>query len=187
MTINIGKGTTNVGTKLDWSGLEKVTANLALEVEKVKTVTVASLLEAGLLIKSDSMRITPVDTGNLRQSAYVLWGGGGERVRTSSEPSFKAGKKGADASRLASNHAEVLNERKKFSTDPFVEIGYTAHYAAAVHEGLNSSHAKSGTVTLFGKRKRAKVQVGQAKFLEQAFVQNAKRVITILKRKGFGI
>ena len=81
MALNVGKGSTNVGTKLDWIGLEKVLQNISDSVKDIEGATVSGLLEAGLLVKGDAQRITPVDTSNLKASAYVIWGGGKKRTK----------------------------------------------------------------------------------------------------------
>lgn len=52
-------------------GLERVFANLNREVSKVKGRTVAGLLAGGLIIQAEAQRRTPVDTGNLKGSAYT--------------------------------------------------------------------------------------------------------------------
>jgi hypothetical protein len=190
MAVNIGKGATNVGTKLDWVGLDKVLQNISKEVDKIEKVTTSGLLEAALLVKRDAQRITPVDTSNLKASAYVIWGGGKSRTKIQADaidPVFrsqsKKGTRKVDVGAMAAQHAKILNERKKPSSAPFAEVGYTANYAAKVHEDLNSSHVKSGSVSLFGKRKKARVQIGQAKFLEQAFIHNARKIVSIIKRR----
>jgi len=188
--VNIGKGRTDVAS-VEWQGLEKVLGNLNKEISKIEGATVGGLLEAALLIKGDAQRITPVDTGNLKASAYVIWGGGKRSVKSRSNPIFrqKIGKRGSaerftNIARIAGEHEAIINQRKKHSFTPFAEVGYTAHYAAAVHERLGSSHAKIDKV---GKGRFATyrfVQAGQAKFLEQSFVQNERRVLGIIKRRA---
>ena len=201
MAVNIGKGITNVAD-IKWQGMDVVLKNLNKEIGKIKGATVDGLLEAALLIKGDAQRVTPVDTGNLRASAYVIWGGGGKRTKARSNPTFKqkakAGKRGTaerfkNIQRIISEHTAVINERSKLSRDPFAEIGFTAFYAAAVHENLKSSHAKlqrpgkRGTAERF-RRVSANIQggaqVGQAKFLEQAFVKNTRRILSIITRRA---
>lgn len=149
---------------IKWAGLENVVNNLNDEIAKIEGVTVDGLLEAALFIKEKSQRDTPVDTSNLKASAYVIWGGGKKRAKVQTEvPAFKKVNSKID---IETQHREVLNERNKPHAEPFAEVGYTAHYAAPVHEGVNKNF-----------------RVGQAKFLEKAFVQHGKTVLEIIKRR----
>lgn len=205
--IDIGKGITNAAS-IKWKGLDKVLLGLNKAIDKIEGQTVEGMLEAALLIKGEAQRITPVDTGNLKASAYVIWGGGKKGIKSRSNPTFtnKLGKKGS-SKRFAtiSEHTSVISGRKGrlFSTSPFAEIGFTANYAAQVHENLTRTGRK-GSATRFsniqssipishakiqkqGKGRLAThrfVQVGQAKFLEQAFVQNLRKVFAIIARRA---
>ena len=191
--LNIGRGASNVAS-IHWEGIDKVIKNINKEIEKLEKVTVQGLLEAALLVKGDAQRITPVDTGNLKASAYVIWGGGKSPVKSQSNPTFSRskGRKGS-AKRFAkvagmqsdiAQHNAVLNQRKKPSTNLYAEVGFTARYALQVHERTGASHVKRGKVKLFGKNVNAKLQIGQAKFLEQAFVQNRNKILAIIIRRA---
>lgn len=52
-------------------GLEKVMSNLNREIGKIKGRTIAGLLAGGLIIQAEAQRRVPVDTGNLKGSAYT--------------------------------------------------------------------------------------------------------------------
>ena len=54
------------------SGTDKVLANLNREIKGIRNRSRAGLLEAALVVRRRSMQLTPVDTGNLRGSAYTL-------------------------------------------------------------------------------------------------------------------
>lgn len=58
-------------------GLENVTRNLNEEIKKLTRVTFAGLLDAGLQIQNVAQSRTPVDTGNLKASAYTRKAMGG--------------------------------------------------------------------------------------------------------------
>lgn len=66
------------------SGTDKVLAKLNREIRNIESRTKAGLQEAALVVRRRSMQLTPVDTGNLRGSAYTrtytnpLWGPGVE-------------------------------------------------------------------------------------------------------------
>ena len=158
------------------TGLDKVLLGLNRAINKIEGGTIQGLLEAAVLVKAESIRLTPIDTGNLRASAYILWGGGKVKTRGRSEPTFKSvakGKKGSaerfsNIARLAAEHSTVINERKGvFRRHPFAEIGYTAHYAALVHEAVNRNF-----------------RVGGAKFLELALRENSRNIFAIIKRRA---
>jgi hypothetical protein len=189
MAIDIGKGITNAAS-IKWKGLDKVLLGLNKAIDKIEGSVVEGMLEASLLIKGEAQRITPVDTGNLKASAYVIWGGGKKRTMSRSDPTFKNKASGGRGSsrRFAtvSEHTSVIGARKSrlFSTAPFAEVGFTANYATQVHENLKARHGKVDKV---GKGRFALhrvVQIGQAKFLEQAFVQNSRRVFAIIVRRA---
>ncbi len=188
--FDIGKGRNIAGIK--WQGLDKVIKNLNKEISMIEGRTVGGMLQAGLLVKREAQKITPVDTSNLKASAYVVWGGGKANTkvrRGSSDGKFRDKTKSksskGSASKMASQDKAVVSERSsKTYRFPFAEIGFTAFYALFVHENLTASHVKRKKVKLFGGSGETNVQSGQAKFLEQALMQNAKRVFDIITRKA---
>lgn len=52
-------------------GLEKVFGNLNRELSNIKGRTIAGLLAAGLIIQARAQELVPVDTGNLKGSAFT--------------------------------------------------------------------------------------------------------------------
>jgi len=52
------------------TGLDKVLRNLNREITGIRNRSKAGLREAALVVRRRSMQLTPVDTGNLRASAY---------------------------------------------------------------------------------------------------------------------
>jgi len=59
------------------TGLDEVLDNLNRRVEEIEGATMAGLLEAGMKIQAASQKRTPVDTGNLKGSAYTRKAQGG--------------------------------------------------------------------------------------------------------------
>ena len=47
--------------------------------DKIEGKTRAGMLAAALVVKRDAVKLAPIDTGNLRNSAYVITGGGRRR------------------------------------------------------------------------------------------------------------
>lgn len=177
------------------TGLDKVLLGLNTAINRIEGGTIQGLLEAAVLVKNESVKLTPIDTGNLRASAYILWGGGKVRTKGRSAPTFKSvarGKRGSaerfgNIARLSSEHNTIINERKGvLRRHPFSEIGYTAFYAAMVHENLVRSGRK-GSATRF-KNIAGGVAVqhktGQAKFLETALKNNSRNIFAIIKRRA---
>jgi|TARA_R100000789_G_scaffold96157_1_gene97298 hypothetical protein len=150
------------------TGLDKVVKGLNKSLKKIKNKTVAGMLEAAVLVKGESLRITPIDTGNLRNSAYITWGGGKVKTRSRIEQgTFDTSDK--SGAKVATEHNPTVERRKSIMTvNPFAEIGYTAHYAAAVHEAPQSR----------------KFTVGQSKFLEQALRNNSRNIFKIIQRRA---
>ena len=191
-TINIGKGDI-LSKGIQWQGIDKVLQNLNKEAAKIGRTSVKNLLTAGLLVKGKSQKIVPVDTANLKASAYVVWGGGGSSVKSapprSGEGKFRDEKKSKSssvsgtASKLSSQHQVVINTEKKPSLNPYATIGFTAFYALFVHEDLTASHVKTATTANpFGAGRRIRnVQIGQAKYLEQTLLQNQAKILSILR------
>lgn len=105
-------------------GLNTVLRNLNKAVRGIENRSQTGLLLVGQLIKRRSVQLTPVDTGNLRNSAYVT----------------------------PMAHA--------------VEIGYTASYAAYVHE-VDKAYRAPGTGW---------------KFLERAIRENTKAILDLIRK-----
>lgn len=100
----------------------------------------AALTKIGVIIKADAVRKAPVDTGNLRNSAYY----------------------------------EVENDK--------VRIGFSAAYAAFVHENIEEKlrgQPRSG-----GTGRGNYWDSGGSKFLENAVKENQDRIIEELKKGG---
>lgn len=130
-------------------GLNEVLTNMNREVGQIKGRTMAGLFEAGLEIQRDSQGRTPVDTGNLKASAYT-----------------RKGRKG-------------------------VEIGYTAAYAAAVHEMLGKLKGQpradfgataEGVGFGGGSGKGTYWESGEPQFLQKAI--DAVDVVGIVRRRA---
>lgn len=61
-------------------GLDEVMANFNKQIGKIKGRTIGGLLAGGLVIQAEAQRRTPVDTGNLKGSAYTRKSPEDERV-----------------------------------------------------------------------------------------------------------
>jgi hypothetical protein len=183
MARDIGRGRTNVA-QIKWRGLDEVLLKLGKQVGKIKGKTRKGLTIVVLKIRRDAVKLTPIQTGNLRASAYTIVGGGVKQAKTSkSRTAFKV--KDKSGSRVQAEHQSVIESKKKIQRDPYGIIGFTAHYALAVHERVNAvgRRVRTGRVKVGLGNKRVSIgdaQIGQAKFLEEALIKNRKFILTTL-------
>ena len=62
------------------TGLNEVLANLNREIGQISKRSIDGLMEAGLQVQAQSQRLVPVDTANLKGSAYTRKQGQGVEV-----------------------------------------------------------------------------------------------------------
>jgi len=154
-------------------GVEKVVRNLNKEISKIEGRCLSGLVSAGLMIRGESQKLTPVVTGNLRNSAYVV-----------SSRAVEAAPKNGDSSVVGKQ------QECRRSYIPMVIVGYAASYAIFVHE--NPRAGKTGGMSpkglaykpSKGSRRIVYSTVGQWKFLEQVIMSNRKRVLAIIASKA---
>lgn len=135
-------------------GLDDVMENLAAATLDIEGKTMQGAYSAGLFIQRESQKRAPVDTGNLKGSAYTR--------RTPSGNS--------------------------------VEVGYTAAYAASVHEMVGQklkgeARADFGTTRAGqgfggGTGKGRYWDSGQPKFLQSAIQDNFDKILDIIRSKA---
>lgn len=168
-------------------GLKKVVKNLNTHLQRLSSRSFSGLVKGGLLILRDAQKGTPVVSGNLRSSGYLVASNGAD---VNIVPYFvdKQGKE------LHTKHAEVVRTGREFvrsvsRTGGGVEIGFSASYAAYVHE-----NPMAGAVDLDRKarqyppyknstRQRYSV-VGGYKFLENSVEENSPKVLAIIISEG---
>ena len=150
-------------------GLDEVLKNLNKEINKIEGDVQAGLIVGGALIKGHSQGECPVDLGNLRASAYLVAGNGQVEAESSFELS-RRGKPDKGAERVAaehSGHIQSAASEAKSKGYPFIELGYTAFYAEAVHEDPTAYHPS-----------------GKYKFLEDPIKKDANMVLELVKKKA---
>ncbi len=152
-------------------GLNKVINNLNKEVKKIEGKTLKGLIRAGLIVlRSVEIKspLTPVDLGNLRASRFLVSSTG--KVSMGGSPTFKDGKR-KNAKKLTSNHGSTLRDAGSVLgvfKKPVVIFGFSAYYAAPVHEmtGVNWSRPGSG-----------------GKFLEKAIDNNVDDMLKVIAKE----
>lgn len=132
------------------------------EIRQIERRTLQGMVEGAELIRADAQRITPVDTGNLKNSAFVVWPRGG----TGGGGSFR----GEDSGRMSAEHSKAVADARRLAGSDGVVIGFSAYYAVYVHENEKAHHAGSG----------------EAKFLEKAVRRNENKVVIVIKRRAEG-
>lgn len=151
-------------------GLEKVLNKLNSRLKELKGPNMkAGLIQGGLMIMRGSQQRVPVDTGNLKASAYVQWDGGSTPEPKFSEQSEKTKLTPEQLAMLKQTHEAALQKAQKMvksqkNNDAAVVAGHSAYYALFVHEDLNAAH-----------------MVGQAKFLENTIKEDQKQIFNAVK------
>lgn len=154
-------------------GLDNILKNLNKEIGKIEGDVQKGLTLGMLVVKGKSMASTPRDTGNLIGSHYLVSKNGVmDQTAGDFNTNDDSGKK------VAAEHSgkvDAAKSRVKRKKDPFVEIGCTAFYAEKVHEDLQASHMKSD-------KEGNPIQVGKAKFLEDAIKENQQLILDTVRR-----
>lgn len=177
MAITITHGITGKKYSFEMKGTEKVINTLNKMIDKYKDRTLKGVSRAALLIRRASLELTPEDTGNLKESCFVVWSGG--TIGAGKSPNFvTGGERKATAKEvevLYSEHSKALSIAQTLyesRTQILAGINYSAYYALFVHEI------------------KKKYKIGQWKFLETAIKQNRAEIIKIIvetvKSKGGG-
>jgi hypothetical protein len=127
-------------------GYDQVMRNLNKEIGKIRKHTKAGLWEAGLVIKGNSVKRTPIDMGNLRSSCFVMV--------TDWQPDTQNGNfSGDDASRMANDHSRSKSEMKQVvegaNYSYSAVVAYSAHYAYWVHEMGEANWSAPGVESQF--------------------------------------
>lgn len=149
---------------LNITGRDQVLRNMQAALDKVRYGTEKGLVRAGMFIRGEATRRAPIDTGNLRNSAYVVSNSG---TLHSGTPRFSNARK--DAGKQSVNFASAISEARArvAGKQPCVEIGFATTYAAAVHEHTNVAHV-----------------TGEAKYLENAVKSNTSKIVDFVVQEA---
>lgn len=144
-------------------GIDTVNDNLNRALKDIKNKSLLGMVEASILIRTDmddTSPKVPIDLGNLNASWFTTsnMGGGSDK-----------GFKGKKAAEMAIERSAIIVEMKavvKAQKEPTLIMGFSANYAAPVHEmvGVNFKRPGSG-----------------AKFFQSALARNTKQIIRIMK------
>jgi hypothetical protein len=160
------------------SDFQKVIDKLNIEVAKIKNVTTKGMVMAAAAIHEDTLKTipkTPMDTGNLRASWFVVTNTG---VAEGKNPTFKNTRSKKQtrklrATRMKAEHPQILAEMlSEAQTDPSkisVIMGYSANYGLYVHEMEKNKQIHWTTAGTGGQ------------WLEEAFKRNQKKILKIIQ------
>ena len=124
--------------------------NLNAEIKKIPGRSLKGLIESSIIIRrdtEDTSPITPVDKGNLRASWFTVSIQGKVEDPVGSSGHFKDNKKaGIKASQMKSEHSTLIAECQSMTAgeEPVVIMGYSANYAAPVHEMMGANFQRLG-------------------------------------------
>lgn len=155
------------------------------ELNLIEGACVEGLLMVGLEISGDAKKLTPVVTGNLRNSTFVV---GPHKTLEGNSASFAdpAGKLGRAAEMTARHRTLVAKHASECHSaqPPEVHVGYTAVYAPFVHENPRAGRT-GGMRPPPSKRRYAEgtyATQGQWKFLETAVKQGQGKFLSIMAK-----
>jgi len=180
-----------VGSGIRVKGLDETLAKLNKEVNNIKRRCRSGMVAGGFIIKRHAQKNCPVDTSNLKASAFVVFDKGKvlQAVHEIQVPNFKSertikGSRGrdrrgryvagsvrtqkVDTQKLTAEHQRKIGQAEgaAFATG-LVFVGFTAEYALFVHEDQEASH-----------------NVGGAKFLERAITENFSEIIAAIRMEA---
>lgn len=122
------------------TGLREIEANINKEIASIEDASIRGLVGAAAHLRKQTDKIppkVPVDWGNLRASWFTVTAKGS--VAAGKGTSGFRGPKGQE---IANHHDLVVSDAKgeaarltRKGRSVFVVVGYSANYAAAVHEG----------------------------------------------------
>ena len=157
-------------------GLQQVMTNLHIQIKGIEARSVKGLVESSLLIRRETETIspiTPVDLGNLRASYFTVASTGIVNVSDTGNFRNKPGSKKPIAAKLKTDHASVIAESnarvKSNKKKAMVSFGYTANYAAAVHEKRDAEFQRPGA---------------GPKWFEAAIKRNKKQIVELIKKNA---
>lgn len=152
-----------MSVKMVGRNLDEIIRDFNREIEKIEGDVQKGLSLGGLEIKGESMQRTPVDTGNLKNSHYMVSAKGGAADKGGGFNTVD--KSGEQVAREHDSHVQAAAGEAHSSGKPLIELGCTAFYAEQVHEDLEARHT-----------------TGQAKFLENAIRNKINQLPGYIRR-----
>jgi len=149
-------------------GFDKVKANLDREIRAIKGRTLAGLIEASIIVRrsmSKTSPTVPIDTRNLDHSWFVVTSKGTAAGNSARFEGKNAGKMQADHNSVVTEQKSVVSSKK----NPYLIMGFSANYAAFVHEMEGVDWSKQGS---------------GGKFFESALMRNTPLILQTIGNKA---
>lgn len=156
----------------DVDGLAKVVANLNREVAGIEGRTLKGMVRGAIVVIRGTEKVpplTPLDTGNLRASRFVVTSKGGTPMGNT--PTF-VDSESVSAGRLIADHTSALTKATgdaRSKRGPTVVLGYTAYYAPIVHEMMGARFQRPGA---------------GAKWLEASLRRNRPKILESIREEA---
>ena len=121
-------------------GMKKVMNNLHREISAIRGRTLRGLIEAAIVVQRAAEPGTPVDLNNLRASWFIV-----TYKADGNKGTITASFKGKGATEIAAHHKQVMDQTSQIAAMaggdaiPVVVMGYSANYAAFVHENVEAN------------------------------------------------
>ena len=131
--------------KVKVTGLSGVIRNLNKLLKTVDVGLDKALAESSVLIKEAAIPLTPIYTGNLRNSSYVVIAGKGEVSRHARAYAHATSREIANFERVRAMAIQGATARLGSSTrNKISEVGFGAEYALKVHEAVGTTFRVGG-------------------------------------------
>lgn len=167
-------------------GFDIVMSNLNKEILNIKQRGIRGLVEAAAFIRRSTEvkpPLTPVDIGNLRASWFVVSPTGQESDALGYSGKFSkgpglSGRTETRVDKIRAAHEAVIGEAQQMvmestRTRPFIVMGYSMVYAAAVHEMMERHPG------VIWSREGA-----GPKWFQQAIYGNRKEILNIIQKNS---
>lgn len=147
------------------AGINKVSANITKQLEKIQNQSVGGLVECAILIRRDMDKtspIVPVDTRNLQNSFFsIITNGQGAVVDNG--PSVVDAETSSSYQKVKATASAFLAPLKA----PAMVFGFSANYAVFVHEDMEATFKRPGS---------------GPKFFELALKRNQKHMLQLIAK-----
>ncbi|MFP4526443.1 MAG: hypothetical protein ACLFNL_08635 [Bacteroidales bacterium] len=154
-------------------GIDEVTNNIKKVMDaKGEKMTTSGFIKTGILLRrtmENEPPLVPVDTGNLRASWFTVIKGKGE-VNTGKTPLAKPQEVSPEDLQKQKNVVSFFKSVSESKKMPNMIFGFSANYAAAVHEMMGKVHwQKAGS---------------GPKYMERHLKNKQDEIIKILAEEG---
>lgn len=154
-------------------GLNDVVGNLNKAIKQIEGVTLKGLLRGAIVVRramDKTSPLIPVDTGNMRNSFFIVTYAGD--ISQGASPNF-VNRPGMEqlAAKMTADHSAILATEKGAISGRKVTItlGFSAYYTAYVHEMVGANFQRPGA---------------GAKFFQAAFNSTGPEVLALIKKEA---